>query len=233
MLEISSEQRRIQRRLGIVEEGLLLCWLDGVDSAESETQEAIQRVGSERGGNLLSGLDSLLRDCQTANSNLVGVNIAAGAAAVTVGDRPCSAGDLGRSRARGRIVARLAVDLRRGSFGAEHPHVTGTGVEVKDQSLGGGADLDGSEVLDVVILGSGGGRAGGTLGEARGSGIAGGLGDVNRGLLAELVVSLGEGDGAVPVLEARVGDSADGEGAGLLLGDTDLRDHGGVLQHIS
>lgn len=77
----------------------------------------------------------MFRDSETAYSDLVRVDTAAGPAAITVRDGPFGTRDLSRGVALGRVVCGLAPNRGLGSLGTEYPEVTGPGVKVEVQYL--------------------------------------------------------------------------------------------------
>jgi hypothetical protein len=85
VLESHSEQRLVEIVLDGVEEGCLRSGADGVDGAESQTQEAIiALVLHELLADLLSSLNGLASGLDSANDDGVLVNITTGTAAITV-----------------------------------------------------------------------------------------------------------------------------------------------------
>lgn len=199
VLEVSSEQRGGQRALGVVEEGLLLVGRDGVQAAEGQAEQAVVvRVLGELGGDNLGRLNGLLGDGQAANGDLVGVDVAAGGAAVAVRDLPGGARELAGGAALARVVDALARHFVAGSLAAEDPQIRGAGVEVEVQDLGRGANRDGSEVLRVVLGGSGRGAASGTL-DGRAGGIADGR--LELGADGDAVLDVGLGQSARAALD--------------------------------
>lgn len=95
----------------VVEEGLLAVRGDGVQGAESETEEAVVvGVLGELVRDLGGGLDGLAVEADAADVDHVVVDAAARGAAVTVADAPGGARDLGRARGAAGVVLGLAVD---------------------------------------------------------------------------------------------------------------------------
>ncbi len=89
MLQVGSKHRLSKRAQGVVEKGLLLRGRDCVDAAERQAEQAvIVGVRSELARHLLGCLDGLGTNCEAANSDDVGVNIAAGRATVAVRNLP-------------------------------------------------------------------------------------------------------------------------------------------------
>lgn len=88
-LEIGSEELLGEAALDGVEESGLLLWLNGVDAAESQTEETVVvGVLSELGRNRGGSLDSLRGGSHTSNNDLVGIDNSGSARAITVGDVP-------------------------------------------------------------------------------------------------------------------------------------------------
>lgn len=148
VLQVGSEDGRVQRGLGVVEEGQLLRRADGVERAEGQAQEAVDgRVRGEAGGDGGGHLDSLGRDGQAADGDLVLVDGAAGGGAVAVGDGPGGARQLAGGAAAGGVVAGLAVDLW-GTNTCQHVIVVSTGlVDKAERLLGCLTSLEGVRVL--------------------------------------------------------------------------------------
>lgn len=85
MLESHGEQRLAKARLDGVEEGLLGGRADGVDGAESQTQQTIVvLVLQELRADLLGSLNSLASGLDSTNSDGVLVDITASTAAIAV-----------------------------------------------------------------------------------------------------------------------------------------------------
>lgn len=192
MLQVGSEEGRSERTLRVVEEGLLLSGRDGVQAAEGQTEQSVVvGVRCELGRDRLGGLDSLAGDGKATDSDLVLVDVTAGRAAVTIGDLPGGTAQLRGSAALAGGVDGLAVPLAAGGLAAEDPEVGAAGVEVQVEDLGRGTNRYRSEVLRVVLSGSGGRTAGGTLDST------GGVGDGGLELFGqrnlELSVRLGQG----------------------------------------
>ena len=222
VLQVSGEDGLAQGRLDIVEEGLLRGRRDRVEAAEGQAEQAVGAVGLELRRDLLGALDSLLLEAHASHGHDVGVDVAAGAGLVAVGNAPGSTRQsLGRARL-GRVVLGVTAASALG-LGREHPEVRRAGIEVQVQGLSRGTDLHGCEVLAVVLGRGVGGRA--SVAAALGGGLAArdGGGHVVGHRLAELDVSAGKGGGAVSD-QVRVGDSIDRE---VLDGGADLgRDRG-------
>ncbi len=89
VLQIGSKHRLSKRAQGVVEKGLLRRRRDCVDAAERQAEQAVVvGVRSELARYLLGCLNGLGIDCEAANSDDVGVDVAAGRAAVAVRDFP-------------------------------------------------------------------------------------------------------------------------------------------------
>lgn len=85
VLESHSEQRLVETVLDGVEESCLRGGADGVDGAESQTQEAIiALVLNELLADPLGSLNGLASGLDSANDDGVLVNITTGTAAITV-----------------------------------------------------------------------------------------------------------------------------------------------------
>lgn len=85
MLKSNSKQRLTERALDIIEECLLGSRRDSVNAAKSKAEKTIIIcVLLELGANLLSSLNSLLGSSDSANSNSICVDVAAGSASITV-----------------------------------------------------------------------------------------------------------------------------------------------------
>lgn len=96
VLQGDGEQRGGQGGLHGVEEGGLGLGLDGVDGAEGQTQETVVvGVLGELGADLGGSLDSLAGGLDGADGDGVLVDVTAGGAAITVGDGPGGAAQLG------------------------------------------------------------------------------------------------------------------------------------------
>ena len=96
LLQVGGEERAVEATLGVGEEGLLLIRLDGVDGAEGEPEEAVALVLRELRADGFGELDGLARDGGATYVDDVGVDVAAGGAAVSVANAPGRAGaDLG------------------------------------------------------------------------------------------------------------------------------------------
>lgn len=217
VLQVGSEEERVQLGLGSVEEGGLLGGRNSVNVAEAETKETVQvALGGEGVGDGGGSLDGLAGDGQTTDGDGVLVDDTAGAGAITVGDGPGGAGEAGGGGGLGGVVDGLAVALAGRGGGREDPQVGGTGVEVEVKGLGRGSDLDGAQVLNIVLLGVGGDAASGTLDEAGRADVGDNGSEVGGERSLVLAVGLGEGEGTGADV-AGVLDLLDGE-ASLLLG---------------
>lgn len=96
VLQSNGEEGLGQRALDRVKEGGLSARRHGVDAAESQTQETIVvDILLELGADGLGSLDSLAGGLDAANSDGVPVDITTGVAAITVGDGPGVATELG------------------------------------------------------------------------------------------------------------------------------------------
>lgn len=111
LLQVGGEERGVETGFGVGEEGLLLVGLDGVDGGEGETEEAIGLILGEFRGDLLGELDGLAGDGGAAAVDGVGVDVAAGGAAVAVADGPGLAGELLGGAGVGGVVDVVAVLL--------------------------------------------------------------------------------------------------------------------------
>lgn len=198
VVQVGAEDGLVKGVQGVGPEGGLGLRGDGVQTVETETQETVDgRLGRERGGDGLGGLDGLGGHSDTTNGDGVGVDDAAGGGAVTVRDVPGVARQqLGSGRVIG-AVGILAVDLGAGGEGREDPEIRGAGVEVQVEDLGGSADGDGGHVGVVVGVDRGaGGATLVTLGVSRERVLDGGLQPVgDRGV--ELHVGPVHGQGTV------------------------------------
>jgi hypothetical protein len=169
-----------------VKEGGLSLGLDGVDGAESKTQETVVvLVLDELLADLGSSLDSLARGSDRANLNSVLVDITASGGAITVGDGPGSTRDLGTVVGLVDIVTLLLAgrELRR-----ENPQIGGASVEVQVQ--GSSTNVDRGQVLKIITIRSSGGRA------ASGSSSPDSSGDLSAELVQSLSVGVGVALGA-------------------------------------
>lgn len=150
--KVSSEERLGERGHDVVEEGLLLLGLDGVELGKGKTEETVvvgvldERLGD--GGGELDGLGS---DSGATNVDRVGTDVSGGSGAITVADLEGSTlhqserlrlGGIENSVSRGSSSAQLVV---------EHPEIRRTRVKVEVESLA--TNIDGRQVLDVVCLG--------------------------------------------------------------------------------
>lgn len=96
MLEGDSEDRGGEAALDVVVEGLLLGGRDGVDGRKGQTEETVVAgVLGELAADGCSDFNGLGAGGDAADDNGVLVDVAAGRAAVSVGDFPGGARDLG------------------------------------------------------------------------------------------------------------------------------------------
>lgn len=124
ILQGDGEEGLVELGLDGVEEGGLRLRLDGVDLAECQAQQAVVvLVLRELLADLAGGLDGLAVGVDAANSHGVLVDVAAGGAAVAVGDVPAGALDLGG--VAGGLVDAVAGFFGRGEFLGEDPPVFG------------------------------------------------------------------------------------------------------------
>lgn len=87
LAEISGENGQGERRHDVVEEGLLLRGLDGVELAEREADEPVGvGVLNEGRGDGCCELNGLLGNCRAANVDNVGADVASSSGSVSVGD---------------------------------------------------------------------------------------------------------------------------------------------------
>lgn len=189
MPQIGSEKRLSQAASSVGEPGLLGTGLDSVANVEAKTDETgDDGVLDELGGNLGGRLNGLSLDAEAANADNVSVDIAAGAALVTVGDGPGGAGQLLGSGRLGRAVGNVSGGGRLGGLGAEDPQVGRTGVKVQGEDLSGSTNGDVGDVLVIgAVAGVGVGRASLALGE----GVLGSHGSAEVVADGSAVLSLG------------------------------------------
>lgn len=141
--EVDGEQRTGKVVHGVLEESLLLLWLDGVEGAEAESEKTGgSSIGLEGGRNLLSRLNSLSLDSYAANGNDVGVNGAGRCASIAIGDVPGCPLHLSRSGTEVWVVLDLAILLVLRCLVGVHPEVCGAGIKVEVDCLRWCADLD-------------------------------------------------------------------------------------------
>lgn len=153
-LEVNSKDWRVEIGLDVIEPCLLRRGPDGVQGAEGEAEQAVQvALRGEGARHGLGRLDRLLGDREVAHLDDIGIDNAAGRAAIAVGDGPPRAVDLGRRVALGGRVQGLAVDEAHPRVGAEDPEIRRARVDVEVEGLGRRADLDRGQPLDVVLLG--------------------------------------------------------------------------------
>lgn len=87
MAQVGGEDGGLERGDGVVEEGLLLGWFDGVEFGEGEAEEPVGcRVLDEGGGDGGRELDGLAGYRYTADVDRVGADVACRAGTVAVGD---------------------------------------------------------------------------------------------------------------------------------------------------
>ena len=87
-LQVGGEERGVEARFGVGEEGLCLVGRDGIDGAKGQAEEAVALVLGELGADGLGQFDGLARDRGAADVDDVRVDVAAGGAAVSVADAP-------------------------------------------------------------------------------------------------------------------------------------------------
>lgn len=166
--QVGSEKGLSQAAGGVGEPRLLRVRPDLVAAVKGKADEARDdRVLDELGGHAGGRLDALGVDAEASDGDLVGVDIAAGAAAVAVADGPAGARHLlGGGRLGGRVDG-VAGGRRLGRLGAKDPQVGGAGVKVQGEDLSRSADGDGGDVLRIgAVTGVVGRRAGLALGES-------------------------------------------------------------------
>ena len=115
VLESGSKEGLAKLTLDSVKEGGLRLRLNRVDRAESKAHQTVARFLLELRADLGSSLNSLLLSSQSANGNMVLVDITTSRAAITVADLPASTWELG-SRAGwlvDGVVARISTELAR------------------------------------------------------------------------------------------------------------------------
>lgn len=122
-LQVGGEEGGVEAGLGVGEERLDLVGRHGVDGAESEAEETVACVLSEFRADGLSQLDSLAGDGCTADVDDIGVDIAAGGAAVSIADAPSLASVDCGGWGVGGVVDVVAGLLVRGQLGREHPAI--------------------------------------------------------------------------------------------------------------
>lgn len=123
-LEVGGEERGREAGFDVVEEGQLLVWLNGIDGGEGETEEAvIAGVLLELVADFLGELDGLAGKGGGADCYGVGVDDAAGGAAIAVGDVPGRSGQSFGGIGLGRVVGIVAIDLVGRSLGREDPSI--------------------------------------------------------------------------------------------------------------
>ena len=117
LFQVCREERGVEAGLGVVEEGLCLVGLDGVDLAEGEAKKTIALVLSEFRADLLGQFDGLAVHLCTADVDDIGVDVAAGGAAISITDAPSLAvADLG-GRGPGGVVDVVPILLVTGQLG--------------------------------------------------------------------------------------------------------------------
>lgn len=108
LAQVGREERGVEAGLGVGEEGPLLVRLNGVDGAEGEPEEAVALVLGELRADGPGQFDGLAGDGCTADADDIGVDVAAGRAAVSVADAPSLAlADCGGARV-GWVVDAMA-----------------------------------------------------------------------------------------------------------------------------
>ena len=117
LFQVCREERGVEAGLGVVEEGLCLVGLDGIDRAEGEAEKTVALVLSEFRADLLRQFDDLASHGCTADVDDIGVDVAAGGAAISITDAPSFAvADLG-GRGLGGVVDVVAILLITGQLG--------------------------------------------------------------------------------------------------------------------
>ena len=94
-----------------------MVWSDGVDGGEGEAEEAIGFILSEFGGDGLGELDGLACDGCSAYVDGIGIDVAAGGAAIPVANGPGLAGELLGGGRIGGVVDVMVGLLICGKFG--------------------------------------------------------------------------------------------------------------------
>ena len=168
LLEVSCEDVLVEDTLvdGGIEEGGLGCRCDSVDGAESKTEETVVvGVLLELSADRLGGLDCLLGDGHTSDSDGVGVDVTTGAGPIAVRDAPGSTREQLGSARLGRVVDRVTGLLRRSKLRGEDPsddvsdgpdilgcflQISRPSVEVQVQSLA--TNRYRAQILRVVLL---------------------------------------------------------------------------------
>ena len=122
LFQVGGKERGGEGTLGVGKEGLLGCWLDGVDVIEGKAKETVvSDVSYELGGDGLGELDSLTADGRLANLDKVGVDVPRGGGAVAVFDGPSVAGQGFGSLGFFGVIDDMTIGLRGGLFGGEDP----------------------------------------------------------------------------------------------------------------
>lgn len=87
--QVCGEDWRVQTSLRIVEEGLLLSWLDSVQAAEGQTHKPINRGVRRKARRYgLRELNSLVLHRQAADSDCIRVDVAGRRRSISVRDGP-------------------------------------------------------------------------------------------------------------------------------------------------
>ena len=102
----------------------MLLGLDGIDRGEAKAEETVVTdVLLELGAHLLGELNGLVGERGLANGDGVGVDIAARARLVTVGDAPGVPLELVGGAGLRWVINDMTIDLVGGSLGREHPTI--------------------------------------------------------------------------------------------------------------
>lgn len=201
--QVGSEDGLVEVGHDVIEEGLLLLWLDGVDLAKGKTHESISvGVLDERLGNSGGHLNGLLGDSSATNVNGVKANVAGGTATIAVGDEETGTIHGLEGSAFGGIESSMAANGTPRKLGAEDPEVTAARVEVQVEGLA--ADLHGRQEEGLVLLGVRGDFTAlvGSVGGRGRSGSGGAASPV--GFEAVLAHGLAHGHGAILPLDLGV-----------------------------
>ena len=142
--EIGGEERGVEGRFRVCEEGVLGSGGDRIDRGEGEAEEAVGLVGCEFGGDGLGGFDGLGGDGGAADGNGVGVDVTAGGRTVAVADGPGGACEFFGGRAGCGVVDVVVGLFRGGEFGGKDP--AGGGL-VSRQAVVRGAVLTDQRIL--------------------------------------------------------------------------------------
>lgn len=154
LAQISGEDGLGERGHDIVEEGLLLLGLDGVQLAEGKTDETVV-VGilSEGLGDSSGHLNGLVGHSGTTNVDGISSNVACSSRAITVADRERSTLDHLQRCGLGRVVQRVTGGGLGRKLSVENPQVGRARVEVEVQGLS--TNVDRGQVLNITLLWSG------------------------------------------------------------------------------